>query len=431
MDRITRTLPVTVALAALAAAASAQIGGPAPLDSRTAGLLIADSSLDTIYFTKDRNGDGDALDPGEHHVFFNDLNNSFILTTGLVEMFQSRDGSIYVGDSDGDYIIRLFDANGDNDAMDEGESSVFFESGVNGFLLSTPVGIWEDDEGYLYVVNAGAGGVSDSVLRLKDLNGDGDAHDEGEATLFFDTQGLVPSSSAFGLVILNGTLYISDTLGGDPDAVIRAADEDGSGEITFDEFNVFVDDDNTLGVQIGFPIGTDGTAIFTMENSGSQVQSIWRLEDLNASNTIDLPSEVVEVWNDLQVPTGPVLNNVFDIAFGPGGRIAVTSNGSDIQDNVFMLIDKSVPADGDFLDDGETTLWASGTTGEDGFIDNARAVEFIRCASDLDNNGLVDVFDLLAFLDDWFGAAADWNADNTTDVFDLLAFLDAWFNACT
>ena len=46
---------------------------------------------------------------------------------------------------------------------------------------------------------------------------------------------------------------------------------------------------------------------------------------------------------------------------------------------------------------------------------------------DYDRSGETDVFDLLAFLDDWFGGAEDYNADGTTDVFDLLAFLDDWF----
>lgn len=46
---------------------------------------------------------------------------------------------------------------------------------------------------------------------------------------------------------------------------------------------------------------------------------------------------------------------------------------------------------------------------------------------DYDRNGSTDVFDLLAFLDDWFGNAADYDANGSTDVFDLLAYLDDWF----
>jgi hypothetical protein len=47
------------------------------------------------------------------------------------------------------------------------------------------------------------------------------------------------------------------------------------------------------------------------------------------------------------------------------------------------------------------------------------------------SGGEADVFDLLAYLDDWFGAAdaADVTFDGGVDVFDLLGFLDLWFAA--
>ncbi len=53
------------------------------------------------------------------------------------------------------------------------------------------------------------------------------------------------------------------------------------------------------------------------------------------------------------------------------------------------------------------------------------------CLADMDANGTVDVFDLLAFLDSWFSqaAAADIDGVSGVDVFDLLAFLDEWFPA--
>jgi len=54
------------------------------------------------------------------------------------------------------------------------------------------------------------------------------------------------------------------------------------------------------------------------------------------------------------------------------------------------------------------------------------------CACETDgNNAQVDVFDLLAYLDNWFAnnAAADIDGTPGVDVFDLLAFLDCWFPA--
>jgi hypothetical protein len=54
------------------------------------------------------------------------------------------------------------------------------------------------------------------------------------------------------------------------------------------------------------------------------------------------------------------------------------------------------------------------------------------CAADLNDSGLVDVFDLLAYLDLWFtgDAAADIDGAAGVDVFDLLAYLDTWFAGC-
>ena len=54
------------------------------------------------------------------------------------------------------------------------------------------------------------------------------------------------------------------------------------------------------------------------------------------------------------------------------------------------------------------------------------------CLADFDHSGGVDVFDLLAYLSEWFAAGheADLDESGGVDVFDLLAFLDVWFGGC-
>jgi hypothetical protein len=52
------------------------------------------------------------------------------------------------------------------------------------------------------------------------------------------------------------------------------------------------------------------------------------------------------------------------------------------------------------------------------------------CPADLNDDGMVDVFDLLDYLDDWFAGNADRTGDGVTDVFDLLDYLDIWFAGC-
>src|SRR5690606_35780141 len=54
-----------------------------------------------------------------------------------------------------------------------------------------------------------------------------------------------------------------------------------------------------------------------------------------------------------------------------------------------------------------------------------------QCEFTGDRPALVDVFDLLAYLNHWFAAdtPADLDTSGTVDVFDLLAYLDCWFTA--
>ncbi len=54
------------------------------------------------------------------------------------------------------------------------------------------------------------------------------------------------------------------------------------------------------------------------------------------------------------------------------------------------------------------------------------------CSADLTGDSMVDVFDLLAFLDFWFVADGRADIDGTpgVDVFDLLQYLDGWFAGC-
>jgi hypothetical protein len=54
-----------------------------------------------------------------------------------------------------------------------------------------------------------------------------------------------------------------------------------------------------------------------------------------------------------------------------------------------------------------------------------------HCPCELTGDQATDVFDLLAYLDDWFAGSAAAELDGTPgiDVFDLLAYLDCWFSA--
>ena len=52
----------------------------------------------------------------------------------------------------------------------------------------------------------------------------------------------------------------------------------------------------------------------------------------------------------------------------------------------------------------------------------------LPCATDLNDDGVTDTQDFLAFLNLWGtqDPAADWNADGSVDTLDFLAFLNEW-----
>lgn len=96
----------------------------------------------------------------------------------------------------------------------------------------------------------------------------------------------------------------------------------------------------------------------------------------------------------------------------------------------------NVYADQDTMDDTGTTpigpiLQIVIEVGLQGAYDNITLIpEAPACPCDRDDNpGVIDVFDLLAYLDVWFAsdASANLDEDPAIDVFDLLSFLDCWF----
>lgn len=66
--------------------------------------------------------------------------------------------------------------------------------------MPTPNGIGQGADGAIYIVNAGVSSrPTDAIYRTEDLNGDGNANDEGEAAVFVNLSALVPTSSPYDL----------------------------------------------------------------------------------------------------------------------------------------------------------------------------------------------------------------------------------------
>ena len=337
-------------------------------------IFLGDQRLDKVFLTQDLNGDGDANDPLEVSVYFDGTNASGLVdpTGNVLTILQSDGGAVFYGDGDTDSVYRLRDRNRDGDALDANEATVWF-SPID--ALPTPNGIAEGSDGAIYIVNAGTRTSPDDVVyRTQDLNGDGDANDAGESSVWLDLQTLNPSSSAFDIEFIGDVAYISDLVGGNDDVIYRAEDLDGSGTIEASETTVFIQDGNEFGVPVDFGIAVDGENVYAWESLDFEgPQSVYRLRDRDGSGSIDVVNEAFEVWNTDALPAGFGSFSGFSIAVGPDRELVVTSNGFESENNLFRLVDSN--GDGDYLDAGETiTYLAQGVNGV--IPERARAVEY-------------------------------------------------------
>ncbi|MEP5759915.1 MAG: hypothetical protein ABJ327_11545 [Litoreibacter sp.] len=321
-----------------------------PVSAATIEVLFSDQTTDQVLYAADLNNDGDANDAGEIRVFFDENNASGLVTptNNVFQLTQSETGDVYVGDGSSDAVYRLRDLNGNSDAQDAGEASVWFSSdNANGFALQTANGVAVGGDGALYIVEADtrANPDGDVVYRTQDLNGDGDANDAGESSVWLDLGALDASSSPFEIAFDGDTAFITDTAGGSP-RIYRAEDTDGSGVIDDTEVVEFVAQGDA---PFALALSASGGDLFAQDLF---TDGLIRYTDLNGDGQIDILTEAFNVWN----PTGFLDGAIFDFAID-GSQGLVPSNSFDDNDEIVSLFD--INGDGDFLDVGETTSFLS------------------------------------------------------------------------
>ncbi len=421
--------------------------------SQKGSLVVSDLTLDTLFVTQDLNNDGDAADEGETKIYFDESNSSSLVTPtrSVFSVHRGIDGYVYVADGGSDTVYRLDDKNNDGDANDEGEANIWFsEENVAGLTLPTPNGLHQADDGSIYIVNPGVRSrPQDAVYRTIDLNGDGDANDEGEAGVWLDLSVTLSDvlgydenvSSAFEITMIDDVAYIVDTIGSQPDAVLRAEDVNEDGVISADELTVFIDNENPYGVPVCIGIVTDGTSLFIQEcSTRAELQTIYRLDDLNGNGVIDSQDEATKVWDESVIPEEYPLGLTWGLGITYTGELYLTSAFASENDNVWRLVDLN--QNDSFMDPGETIRW-TGETINGQFPDFARTVEFLPKYFSLDRYYAVsDVFDYSARLSDitaiigllstnpvdWNLIAAVFNDGQTESSIPALAELIAAFN---
>lgn len=290
-----------------------------------ADLWVSDSSNDRIARVRDLNFDGDYNDAGEVEIFYDDTLGAYALSNN-VNIASWGDGTLWVSETGTDQILRLRDLNADGDAHDANEATVFFESSSNasGLLMPTPQGMcW--DGSVLWVANS-QGGTSgkDTILRLEDLNGDGDAMDAGEASEFFVSSDLALGGAANDSLLqdvqvgLDGALYYVEigTSGVYAKGLYKLVDLDGSGAIDQPgEQTAFFIPPAQAAQAFYWNVSQDSNGYWLLADTGNDF--IWRARDDNGDGVIDPSTEAKKYW------ISPTSSNVWDLNVGADGLLYV------------------------------------------------------------------------------------------------------------
>lgn len=304
------------------------------------GLLpayVTDTAGDTIWFCSDLDSDGTYNGAGEVVAFYDDSIGPLALTNNA-GLIRDELGAIYVSDTSEDSIIRLIDLDGDGNAHGLGEATLWFDGtsgNPSGVELTSGRGMWRDADGVLWVASANTGGGgNDAIVRLEDVNGDGDANDAGESVEYF----VVAPGGAVGDSIPaavtrggDGALYYVETgsTGVVAKGVYRLEDLDGSGTIDSNtEVTAFFLPPSIGGSPFHWDISQDGLGNFYLNDTGNDV--VWRFADGNGDGTVDATEATV-------VYTAPGSSLIWEVTPAPDGSLYIAEDQS--PDRLLRLVD--------------------------------------------------------------------------------------------
>ena len=290
---------------------------------RSGWQYTSDFSADIVMRTLDQNGEGDANDAGEWSVFIDNTNASGIAFTSALVIRADAQGGI-VGINSGnnahplDFVWRAFDLNQDGDAQDISEITIVYDSVAGPFNIAVPFGLCiEPSTGDLLVADVNP----DAVYRMHDANLDGDYYDAGETTIAYNSPVGSPAIKNVNTVqfAADGALFMNDATA---DFILRGVDGNADGDWNdAGEMAIFADKTgNSFGVPANhFGIEVDEAGrVFAVENSAADM--VVRYADLNGDFDAQDPGEVVKIYEG---SVGPgTVSTLRNIALIPAPRLA-------------------------------------------------------------------------------------------------------------
>ncbi len=282
---------------------------------------VTDSTTDTLVRLADLNGDDDYNDAGEAVQDYSDTIGPLPLSNN-VGLRSTVDGFVLVTDNSEDTVFAFRDHDGDGDFNDPDEASRWFDGraggNLSGVLMPAANGLVRASDGTVWVASANSGSTGvDAVLRLRDLDADGDANDAGEAVEWWSAPGnpggdYIPQAVQIGL---DGALYLLDapsTLGFQKGVYrLRDLNADGDANDAGENLPYFIP---PFGAAPFFwCLEVDSLGWFYTADTGNEV--VWKFKDLDSDGDAQDPGESFPFWS-----VGAA-SNIWDLAVDSNGDV--------------------------------------------------------------------------------------------------------------
>ena len=327
-------------------------------------LFVFDQQAKQIVRLADDDLDGAMMDPGEVTVFFDNTGPLGIYNAMGMVALGSREllaGDNLAGDNNDDSnIVRLVDASGDGDALDEGEATMWWTGALpGGGALTFPVAIVRGPDGAIYAVqNDAFDEEPDAIYRLSDEDGDGDVDDDGEATLHADLAAEVTpqfldfvfdaAGAGHGLDIRNPDDPNNASLDRiAPDGSERTELIDAVGLYTLTQADQELILPGSAAGPVTYDPDTDEIIFATIDRYAALARHLVAVRDLSGNGRIDAPGELRVLFDEEEADLDR-FGSFRAMTVLPDRSIVATDAGSG---RIIRLVDDS--GDGDFNDPGE------------------------------------------------------------------------------
>ncbi len=287
--RVQRVLAATAA-AFFSQALPAHAGDPQRLDI----IIVADPQLDQIYELRDWNLNGSWNDPvPDCEVIYSSAGSPLALVEPVV-LTIDPDDAVYVGDTALDRIIYINDIDGSGDLSAPGELAVYFDGttggNASGVRLARMTGLDLAFLGFVWASSTrdALGEGEEAIYLLRDQNADGDANDSGEAQRFHQRPAAPAGTHSISTLCLgvDNRVYFVDNGTTPGRGVWRSTDLNGDGDADdAGETTLFWSPPTSAAAAdwTGLDQDEDG-AFHVADRLGRQ---IWRIRDDNGNGLID------------------------------------------------------------------------------------------------------------------------------------------------